>query len=156
MKKRMPKPNHYYPKYGGWRFDQGNASVRSLAPPPIRICNCRGKMIREIPIFFVGERYHLQYLSIKKENIKGRSFVPQRWRFKTWRKILSVSALTLDFRSPFHPPRKNGKSSLQIYFFAMQPDLNTHSTNFFLLKSKQNCIKYRPSKTSQKISKNKK
>jgi hypothetical protein len=24
MKKRMPKPNHYYPNYGGLRFGQAN------------------------------------------------------------------------------------------------------------------------------------
>jgi hypothetical protein len=24
MKKKNAKPNHYYPKYGGWRFGQGN------------------------------------------------------------------------------------------------------------------------------------
>jgi hypothetical protein len=62
----MPKPNHYYPKYGSWRFGQENAFVYSLAPPPESICICRGKTIRGIPIFFVGERFHLQYLTTKK------------------------------------------------------------------------------------------
>jgi hypothetical protein len=37
-KKRMPKPNHYYPKYGIWRLGQGNSSDHSLAPPTVRIC----------------------------------------------------------------------------------------------------------------------
>jgi hypothetical protein len=64
-KKRMPKSNHYYSKYGGWRFVQGNATIRNLAPPLVRICICQGKMIRGIPIFFVRERFHLQYLPKK-------------------------------------------------------------------------------------------
>jgi hypothetical protein len=63
----MPKPNHYFSKYGGWRFSKGNASVRSLAPPTICICIFQGKMIRKIPVFFVGDRFHLQYLSAKKK-----------------------------------------------------------------------------------------
>ena len=66
MKKEMPKLNHYYPKYWGWRFDQENASVCSLAPLPISICICRGNTIRGILIFFVWECFHLQYLTMKK------------------------------------------------------------------------------------------
>jgi hypothetical protein len=33
---------------------------------PISICICQGKMIRGIPIFFVEKRFHLQYLTKKK------------------------------------------------------------------------------------------
>jgi hypothetical protein len=39
----MPKSNHYFPKYGGWKFEQGNASVRTLDLSPIRISICQGK-----------------------------------------------------------------------------------------------------------------
>jgi hypothetical protein len=33
----MPKSNYYFPKYGGWKFGQGNASVHTLNPPLIHI-----------------------------------------------------------------------------------------------------------------------
>jgi hypothetical protein len=98
-KKRMPKPNHYHPKYGGWRFGQENPFVRSLAPPLVCICICQGKIIRGFPNFFGGECFHLQYLPMKNKNIKGRS-------------ILLVIMWTLDPR----PPRKNGKIYLQFCF----------------------------------------
>jgi hypothetical protein len=39
----MPKSNHYFPKYGGWKIGQGNASVRTLDPPPVHISICQGK-----------------------------------------------------------------------------------------------------------------
>jgi hypothetical protein len=42
-KKRMPKSNHYILKYGGWKFGQGNASVRTLHQPAIRIHSRQGK-----------------------------------------------------------------------------------------------------------------
>jgi hypothetical protein len=42
-KKEYPKPNHYYPKYGGWRFGQGNASVHSMAPPPFAFAFAKEK-----------------------------------------------------------------------------------------------------------------
>jgi hypothetical protein len=82
-KKRMPKPNYCYLKYEGWRFGQGNASVYSLAPPSINICICRGKMIRGIPIFFVEERFHLQYLTKKKKKLQKLIILLQIWKFKT-------------------------------------------------------------------------
>jgi hypothetical protein len=39
----MPKSNHYILKYGDWKFGQGNASVRTLHQPPIRISNPKEK-----------------------------------------------------------------------------------------------------------------
>jgi hypothetical protein len=43
-KKRMPKSNHYILKYEDWKFGQGNASVRTLHHPPIRISSPQGKV----------------------------------------------------------------------------------------------------------------
>jgi hypothetical protein len=121
----MPKPNHFYSKYGGWRFGQGSASVCSLAPPAASICICQRKMIRGNPIFFVGERFHFQYLTTKKKkkNFKSQSFLFQIWTFKTWRKTHPSFAQTLDPRPPFCLPSKHGKSFLQC-----NPDLSTYST----------------------------
>jgi hypothetical protein len=42
-RKRMPKSNHYILKYGDWKFGRGNASVRTLHQPPIRIFSPQGK-----------------------------------------------------------------------------------------------------------------
>jgi hypothetical protein len=89
-KKRTPKPNHYYRKSRGWRFGQGNASVRSLAPPPIRICISQGKMIRGIPIFFVGERFYLQYLPTKKKTTKANHLSSKYAGSKIQKNIPSV------------------------------------------------------------------
>jgi hypothetical protein len=43
-KKMMPKSNHYFPKYGGWKIGQGNASARTLDPLPVRIFIRQGIM----------------------------------------------------------------------------------------------------------------
>jgi hypothetical protein len=43
-KKRMPKSNYYFSKYGGWKFGQGNASVCTLNPSPVHISIRQGKM----------------------------------------------------------------------------------------------------------------
>jgi hypothetical protein len=66
-KKRMPKSNHYYPKYGIWRLGQGNASVCSMATPLVCIYIRRGKLVSGIPIFFLWECSHLQYLPTQKK-----------------------------------------------------------------------------------------
>jgi hypothetical protein len=42
-KKRMPKSNHYIFKYGDWKFGKGNASVRTLHQPSIRISSPQRK-----------------------------------------------------------------------------------------------------------------
>jgi hypothetical protein len=82
----MPKPNYCYLKYEGWRFGQGNASVYSLAPPSINICICRGKMIRGIPIFFVEERFHLQYLTKKKKKTSKVDHYPPNMEVQNLKK----------------------------------------------------------------------
>jgi hypothetical protein len=40
------------------------------SPTPLSICICRGKTIRGIPVFFVGEHFHFQYLTTKKKKKK--------------------------------------------------------------------------------------
>jgi hypothetical protein len=42
-KKRIPKSNHYFLKYGGWKFGQGNAFVRILDQPPTHISSYQRK-----------------------------------------------------------------------------------------------------------------
>jgi hypothetical protein len=41
----MPKSNYYFPKYGGWKFGQGNASVHTLNPPLIHISSPKKKTL---------------------------------------------------------------------------------------------------------------
>jgi hypothetical protein len=41
---KMPKSNHCFPKYGGWKIGQGNPFARTLDPPPFSISIRQGKM----------------------------------------------------------------------------------------------------------------
>jgi hypothetical protein len=43
-KKKKPKSNHYFSKYGGWKIGQGNASTHTLDPPPISISIHQGNV----------------------------------------------------------------------------------------------------------------
>jgi hypothetical protein len=50
-------------------------------------------MVRGIPNLFLGKQSHLQYLSMKKNNIKVLSFLFQIWKFKKFKKQFLVFIL---------------------------------------------------------------
>jgi hypothetical protein len=148
----MPKSNHYYSKYGGWRFGQGNASVCSLVPPPVSICICQGKIIRGISILFVGERFHLQHLTTKKNKTsKIDHFSSKSGGSKLEEKLIHY---THGRCIPVYNSvrQENMVRAFCKHFLQCNLDLSTYSTIKKVLKSKQNCTRYRPLEISQKIS----
>ena len=87
-KKRMPKPNQYYPKNGGWRFGQGHAFVCNLAPHPCPHLYMRRKKDKRffwisfwntiLPLISTHEKKKLQKpiispLNIEVQNMKKNS-----------------------------------------------------------------------------------
>jgi hypothetical protein len=110
----MSNPNHYYPKYGGWKGGQGNASICTLVctldPPPVCICICQGKAVRDFSIFFFKGCFHLQYLPMKKENFESQAFSLQIWRFKNSRVFSQCPC------PHFHPSKRYGQGFLQFLF----------------------------------------
>jgi hypothetical protein len=87
----MPKSNHYCPRYEGSKKGQKIAlvctSIRTLAPCPVHIFVCQGKLIKIFFDFFFKRQFHLQYLPMKKANYEVRSFLLQIWRFKNLEKV---------------------------------------------------------------------
>jgi hypothetical protein len=150
-KKRMPKYIHYYPKYGVWRLGQGNASVRRLAPPPIRICVPLGKIKSGIPNFyFLEKRFHLQYLPTKKKTSKANNVSSVYIGSKIQPKISSVCMDTKTSVCTSVRQRKLMKASRK-FLFAVCSWLKFLPTKKKHVKSSHYCPKYEGSKQGQKI-----
>jgi hypothetical protein len=71
----MPKSNHYYLRAEGSKKGQKIAPIRTLTPPPIRICFCQEKMVKDFLDFFHEKCLCLQYLPIKNKKYKERSIL---------------------------------------------------------------------------------
>jgi hypothetical protein len=87
-KRRMPKPNHCYPKYGDWRLGQGNASVCSLAPPPCSHLRAPRKNDKRYSKKN-WKRFHLQYLQMKKKHQRLINSLPNMEVQKFKKKFLA-------------------------------------------------------------------
>ena len=118
--KKNSNPNHYYPKYGGWKVGQGNASictlVRTLAPPPIRICICQEKAVRDLSNFVFEGCFHLQYLReylpMNKRTLKVKYF-PLRYGGSKIQEYFPNVLVCISIC------QKNCKNFLQFFFFAV-------------------------------------